>query len=66
LTQKLKRNNPFFEEEFNTFIGVANIYLKALFYDLKIDHIVPIINTQGEVITVYSFLINRLPLKFCI
>ncbi|CAF1179764.1 unnamed protein product [Rotaria sp. Silwood1] len=48
LTQALKRNNPFFDEQSNSFIGVANIYLKALFYDTKIDYTVPIFNTQGE------------------
>ncbi|CAF2514296.1 unnamed protein product [Rotaria sp. Silwood2] len=50
LTQELKRNNPFFDEQSHSFIGVANIYLKALFCDSKLDYIVPIINTQGEVI----------------
>jgi hypothetical protein len=30
-------------------IGVANIYLKALFYHSKLDYIVPIINIQGKV-----------------
>ncbi|CAF1316845.1 unnamed protein product [Rotaria sordida] len=48
LIQELKRNNPFFDEQSNSFIGIANIYLKALFYDSKLDYIVPIINTQGE------------------
>jgi hypothetical protein len=37
-------------EEYNSLIGVANIFLKALFYDSKLDYLVPIINTQGEVI----------------
>ncbi|CAF3499069.1 unnamed protein product [Rotaria socialis] len=48
LTQELKRNNPFFDEQFNSFIGVANIYLKSLFYNSKLDYIVPIIDTKGE------------------
>lgn len=47
----LKGFNPFIDEESNSFIGVANIYLKALFYVPKLDYIVPIINTQGEVMT---------------
>jgi hypothetical protein len=51
LTQQQKRNDPFFDvEEYNSLIGVANIFLKALFYDSKLDYLVPIINTQGEVI----------------
>ena len=30
-------------------IGVANVFLKALFYDVKLDYQVPIISQQGEV-----------------
>ncbi|CAF4119788.1 unnamed protein product, partial [Rotaria sp. Silwood2] len=50
LTQQQKRNDPFFDiEEYNSLIGVANIFLKALFYDSKLDYPAPIINTQGEI-----------------
>lgn len=45
-----KRSDPFFDtDEYNSLVGVANIFLKALFYDSKLDYLVPIINTQGEV-----------------
>ncbi|UJR37400.1 hypothetical protein I4U23_030105 [Adineta vaga] len=48
--QQPKRYDPFFDvEEYNSLIGVANIFLKALFYDSKLDYLVPIINTQGEI-----------------
>ncbi|CAF1478921.1 unnamed protein product, partial [Adineta steineri] len=50
IIQQQKRNDPFFDvEEYNSLIGVANIFLKALFYDSKLDYLVPIINTQGEI-----------------
>ncbi|CAF3438747.1 unnamed protein product [Rotaria sp. Silwood1] len=50
IIQQQKRNDPFFDvEEYNSLIGVANIFLKALFYDSKLDYPVPIINTQGEI-----------------
>jgi hypothetical protein len=50
LAQQQKRNDPFFDvEDYNCLVGVANIFLKALFYDSKLDYFVPIINTQGEV-----------------
>ncbi len=49
LVKELKRKNPFYDEESDHLIGIANIYLKALFYNSKLDYTVPIINTQGEV-----------------
>ncbi|CAF1265522.1 unnamed protein product [Adineta ricciae] len=45
----LKEHNPFYEDELETLIGVANIYLRALFYSSKLDYIVPIINDKGEI-----------------
>ncbi|UJR08835.1 hypothetical protein I4U23_013089 [Adineta vaga] len=45
----LKRMNPFYDKEPENLIGVANIYLKALFYSPKLDYIVPIINIKGEI-----------------
>jgi len=49
ISEDFKQNNLFFDEQSESLIGVANIYLKALFYDSKLDYIVPIINRQGEV-----------------
>ena len=44
------RSDPFYESQENhNLIGVANIFLKALFYDVKLDYQVPIISQQGEV-----------------
>ncbi|CAF1176520.1 unnamed protein product [Adineta ricciae] len=45
----LKDHNSFYDDEAETLIGVANIYLKALFYSSKLDYIVPIINDKGEI-----------------
>ena len=54
-----KRSDPFFDvEDYKSLVGVANIFLKALFYDSKLDYLVPIINTQGEVRT-FSFFLSR-------
>jgi hypothetical protein len=44
------RKDPFFElQENHNLIGVANVYLSALFYDVKLDYQVPIVSQQGEV-----------------
>jgi hemerythrin len=48
-SKNFKQTNLFFDEQSESLIGVANIYLKALFYDSKHDYIVSIINTRGEV-----------------
>ena len=54
--QQQKRHDPFFDvDEYSSLVGVANIFLKALFYDSKLDYLVPIINTQGEVIATMEF-----------
>ena len=37
------------EHESQSLIGVANIFLGSLFYDVKLDYQVPIISQQGEV-----------------
>ena len=42
-------SKPIVDRELDSLIGVANIYLKALFYNSKFDYIVPIINTEGKV-----------------
>ncbi|NXO90211.1 KI13B protein, partial [Certhia brachydactyla] len=46
----LRRADPFFEEQENeSLIGVANVFLECLFYDVKLQYAVPIINQKGEV-----------------
>lgn len=46
-----KRADPFFAEKENHYlIGVANVFLACLFYDVKLQYAVPIINQKGEVI----------------
>lgn len=43
-------NNPFLiDGESHDLIGVANVFLDALFYDVKLDYYVAVINQQGEV-----------------
>ncbi|XP_062912548.1 kinesin-like protein KIF13B [Mobula hypostoma] len=45
-----KRADPFFDEQENhSLIGVANVFLELLFYDVKLQYAVPIINQKGEV-----------------
>uniref|UniRef100_A0A8D3CIA0 Kinesin motor domain-containing protein n=1 Tax=Scophthalmus maximus TaxID=52904 RepID=A0A8D3CIA0_SCOMX len=45
-----KRADPFFDEQENhSLIGVANVFLACLFYDVKLQYAVPIINQKGEV-----------------
>uniref|UniRef100_A0A8C4X5E6 Kinesin family member 13Ba n=1 Tax=Erpetoichthys calabaricus TaxID=27687 RepID=A0A8C4X5E6_ERPCA len=47
----LKRADPFFDEEENhTLIGVANVFLSCLFYDVKFQYAVPIISQKGEMV----------------
>ncbi|KAL1492379.1 hypothetical protein ABEB36_010633 [Hypothenemus hampei] len=42
--------DPFFESQENhNLIGVANIFLEALFHDVTLDYHTPIISQQGEV-----------------
>ena len=44
------RDDPFFEsQEDHSLIGVANIFLEALYYDVQLQYHVPIISQQGEV-----------------
>ncbi|KAG7268009.1 hypothetical protein CRUP_025883, partial [Coryphaenoides rupestris] len=46
----LRRADPFFDEQENhSLIGVANVFLSCLFYDVKLQYGVPIINQKGEV-----------------
>ncbi len=45
-----KRVDPFFDEQENhSLIGVANVFLSCLLYDVKLQYTVPIINQKGEV-----------------
>ncbi|XP_074540625.1 kinesin-like protein KIF13B isoform X2 [Halichoeres trimaculatus] len=45
-----KRADPFFDEQENhSLIGVANVFLACLFYDVRLQYAVPIINQKGEV-----------------
>ncbi|KAL5013425.1 hypothetical protein ScPMuIL_007695, partial [Solemya velum] len=44
------KGDPFYESQENhNLIGVANVFLECLFYDVKLDYHVPIISQQGEV-----------------
>ncbi|KAG6923011.1 kinesin family member 13A [Chelydra serpentina] len=45
-----KKGDPFYEaQENHILIGVANVFLECLFYDVKLQYAVPIISQQGEV-----------------
>ncbi|XP_016382316.1 kinesin-like protein KIF13B [Sinocyclocheilus rhinocerous] len=45
-----KRADPFFDEQENhSLIGVANVFLSCLLYDVKLQYAVPIISQKGEV-----------------
>ncbi|XP_069461813.1 kinesin-like protein KIF13B [Ambystoma mexicanum] len=45
-----RRADPFYDEQENhSLIGVANVFLESLFYDVKLQYGVPIINQKGEV-----------------
>ncbi|XP_072008755.1 kinesin-like protein KIF13A isoform X2 [Engystomops pustulosus] len=45
-----KKGDPFYEaQENHNLIGVANIFLECLFYDVRLQYAVPIISQQGEV-----------------
>lgn len=44
------KSDPFYESQENhNLIGVANIFLEAMFHDVKFDYHTPIISQQGEV-----------------
>ncbi|XP_041360770.1 kinesin-like protein KIF13A isoform X2 [Gigantopelta aegis] len=46
----VEKGDPFYESQENhNLIGVANIFLECLFYNVKLDYHVPIISQQGEV-----------------
>lgn len=53
-----RRADPFYDEQENhSLIGVANVFLESLFYDVKLQYGVPIINQKGEV-TVFKSLVR--------
>lgn len=44
------KSDPFYESQENhNLIGVANVFLEALYHDVKLDYHTPIISQQGEV-----------------
>ena len=44
------KGDPFYEsQETHNLIGVANVFLEALFSEVQLDYHVPIISQQGEV-----------------
>lgn len=45
-------------QENHNLIGVANIFLQALFYHVKLDYLVPIISQQGEVCQSSAYMIG--------
>ncbi|XP_076011532.1 kinesin-like protein KIF13B isoform X2 [Genypterus blacodes] len=50
LRSYFRRADPFFDEQENhSLIGVANVFLSCLFYDVKLQYAIPIINQKGEV-----------------
>lgn len=53
------KGDPFYEmQENHNLIGVANIFLQALFYHVKLDYLVPIISQQGEVCQSSAYVIG--------
>ncbi|GAV04235.1 hypothetical protein RvY_14545-2 [Ramazzottius varieornatus] len=43
--------DPFYEHEVNhNLIGVANIFMSALFHDVPLEYSVPIVSQQGEIV----------------
>ncbi|XP_060106089.1 kinesin-like protein KIF13B isoform X2 [Heteronotia binoei] len=45
-----RRGDPFYDEQENhSLIGVANVFLESLSWDVKLQYAVPIINQKGEV-----------------
>ncbi|XP_070494506.1 kinesin-like protein KIF13A isoform X4 [Chironomus tepperi] len=59
------RSDPFYESQENhNLIGVANIFLEALFHDVKLDYHTPIISQQGEVAGRLQVEISRIAGQF--
>lgn len=57
-----KRADPFFAEKENHYlIGVANVFLACLFYDVKLQYAVPIINQKGEVTDRLTLTLEAVP-----
>jgi kinesin family member 13 len=59
------KSDPFYESQENhNLIGVANIFLEALFHDVKLDYHTPIISQQGEVAGRLQVEISRIAGQF--
>ncbi|EEB18127.1 conserved hypothetical protein [Pediculus humanus corporis] len=60
-----KSLDPFYEtQENHNLIGVANVFLEALFHDVKLDYHTPIISQQGEVAGRLQVELSRVSGKF--
>lgn len=60
-----ERRDPFYEaQEKSMLIGVANLFLEALFHDVSLDYHTPIISQQGEVAGRLQVLFLPMFLKF--
>lgn len=56
-----RRADPFYDEQENhSLIGVANVFLESLFYDVKLQYAVPIINQKGEVTVCFKWPVAQL------
>lgn len=59
------KSDPFYESQENhNLIGVANVFLEALFHDVKLDYHTPIISQQGEVAGRLQVEISRISGQF--
>lgn len=59
------KSDPFYESQENhNLIGVANVFLEALFHDVKLDYHTPIISQQGEVAGRLQVEISRIAGQF--
>lgn len=61
-----RRADPFYDEQENhSLIGVANVFLECLFYDVKLQYAVPIINQKGEVCYSLSSVLTQCLITAC-
>lgn len=59
------KSDPFYESQENhNLIGVANVFLEALFHDVTLDYHTPIISQQGEVAGRLQVEISRISGQF--
>ncbi|KAG5679191.1 hypothetical protein PVAND_008778 [Polypedilum vanderplanki] len=65
MDESKNRSDPFYESQENhNLIGVANVFLEALFHDVKLDYHTPIISQQGEVAGRLQVEISRIAGQF--